>query len=757
MRLLEYGNDGQLRVTADLVDEDAIPRYAILSHTWGAEADEVTFEDLVNNAGKGKSGYKKVQLCGEQAKRDGLQYIWIDTCCINKAKKAEHSLAIQSMFRWYRKAARCYVYLSDVSASPLGTEGEASPLLWDSDFRQSRWFLRGWTLQELLAPVLVEFFSREWNKLGDRVSLKSLIYEVTTIPHAVLEGAPLSQYSVDERLRWRQNRHTKLREDAAYSLSGIFDVDITPVYGEGAEEAFRRLQDKIRKREECLRDLRPTDPRNDKKRIENTKGGLLKDSYRWVLKNPNFRQWYGSQQSQLLWIKGDPGKGKTMLLCGIINELEKSPAKTDLLSYFFCEATDPRINNATAVLRGLLYLLVDHQPPLISHIQKKHDHAGKSLFEDANAWISLSEIFTSILQDPKLGSTYLIVDALDECTVGLPKLLSFIVERSSASPRVKWIVSSRNWPSIEERLAKVSQRVRLSLELNADSVSAAVSVFIQQKVHQLARDKNYDNKTKEAVQHHFSSNADGTFLWVALVYQNLSDVPKRNVIRKLNAFPPGLDLLYKQMMQQISNSDDADVCKEILAVAATAYRPIKLEELVALVEQLEDITDDFAAIQEIIGHCGSFLTLRENTVYFVHQSAKDFLLEKASSIIFPSGQENVHRVLFAKSLQVMSVSLKRDVCNLHVPGYSIEKVDPPQPDILASSRYSCIYWVDHLHDWNHVYPAVNLVDLQDGGRVDRFLREKYLYWLEALSICKSMSNGVVSMAKLEDLVQVIFE
>jgi hypothetical protein len=116
-----------------------------------------------------------------------------------------------------------------------------------------------------------------------------------------------------------------------------------------------------------------------------------------------------------------------MVLCGIVNELKKSMAKTDLLSYFFCQATDSRINNATAVLRGLVYLLVDQQPSLISHVRKKHDHAGKTLFEDANAWVALSEIFTSILQDPSLNSTYLIIDALDECETGLPQLLGLIV------------------------------------------------------------------------------------------------------------------------------------------------------------------------------------------------------------------------------------------------------------------------------------------------------------------------------------------
>lgn len=446
-----------------------------------------------------------------------------------------------------------------------------------------------------------------------------------------------------------------------------------------------------------------------------------------------------------------------MLLCGIINELGKSLPKTDLLSYFFCQATDARINNATAVLRGLLYLLVDQQPSLILHIRKKYDRAGKALFQDVNAWVALCEIFTNILHDPNLGSTYLIIDALDECMADLPKLLDLIVAQSAASPRVKWIVSSRNWPEIEERLARAGKKVGLSLELNAESVSAAVSVFIQQKVLQLSQEKKYDDQTRKAVQHHLSTNADGTFLWVALVCQNLKDVPKRNVMKRLGAFPPGLDSLYERMMQQISSSDDADVCKEILAVAATVYRPITLRELVALTKRLEDVADDPESIQEIIGHCGSFLTLRENIVYFVHQSAKDFLLAKASKDIFPLGQGEIHRAVFAKSLQVMSATLRRDIYSLYEPGYLIEQVETLQPDPLASSRYSCIYWVDHLCNGNPVSSAVHSNDLQDGGSVDMFLRQKYLYWLEALSLCKSMSNGVVSMAKLESLVNVTHE
>ncbi|KAI4940445.1 Vegetative incompatibility protein HET-E-1, partial [Alternaria rosae] len=249
-----------------------------------------------------------------------------------------------------------------------------------------------------------------------------------------------------------------------------------------------------------------------------TKGGLLKDSYRWVLHNDSFRQWHEDPQSRLLWIKGDPGRGKTMLICGIIDELQASSAlaKTNTVSYFFCQATDARINSATAVLRGLLYMLVKQQPSLASHVRKKYDKASRNIFEDANAWIALVDIFTDVLRDPSLTTTYLMVDALDECVTDLSKLLGFVAEQSSASSRIKWIVSSRNWPEIEARLEQAGHKVRLSLELNAASVSTAVQVFIDQRVSELVQQNKYDERTKRAVLEHLTSNANDTFLWVAL-------------------------------------------------------------------------------------------------------------------------------------------------------------------------------------------------------------------------------------------------
>ncbi|KAI9769750.1 MAG: hypothetical protein M1839_003596 [Geoglossum umbratile] len=772
MRLLRLEGDGEFSLTKDLVGDDTIPLYAILSHTWGAESEEVTFEDLTNGTGKDKPGYKKIWFCGEQARQDGLQYFWVDTCCINKANYTELSQAINSMFRWYRNATRCYVYLSDVSSPTFETNEKFNSQPWESDFQKSRWFERGWTLQELLAPSSVEFFSQEHKRLGDKRSLKQQVYEITGIPDSVLQGASLSRFSVDERLSWTKSRQTKLEEDKVYSLLGIFDVHIPLIYGEGRESAFKRLQEEIDKPlkgllqqqasvqmekedRECVQHLRLTDPRHDKNRIEETKGGLLKDSYHWILENSDFQRWQDDPQSRLLWIKGDPGKGKTMLLCGIINELKKSVAKTDLLSYFFCQATDSHINNPTAVLRGLVYLLVDQQPSLISHIRKKHNHAGKALFEDANAWAALSEIFKNILQDASLKTTYLVIDALDECITDLPKLLDFIVYTSSSSARVKWLLSSRNELLIEQKLRFADEQTRLGLELkeNAEQVSRAVSAYIDDKLSRLESVQDDDDLTIR-VRDVLRRKANGTFLWVALVVQELERPESWDPLQVVEEVPTDLRQLYDRMVYQIQQlpKRNSEVCWLILSIATVVYRPLHLAEIGRLCRVPGQILALIKNVRNIVAMCGSFLTIRENQVYLIHQSAKDYLSDEARATIFPP-QGKTHHVIFFQSLELMSDTLQRDMYRLVTPGFPIDQVEVPDQDPLATMRYSCVYWVEHLCDSVSGKSTRQNGDLQDVSAVYVFLKTKYLYWLEALSLCKSMSEGVVSIAKLEALIQ----
>ncbi|KDR77780.1 hypothetical protein GALMADRAFT_245882 [Galerina marginata CBS 339.88] len=233
MRLLDVH---QLKVES-FIDSN-LPSYAILSHTWGD--GEVTHQDIGTSAAISMAGYAKVKKCCEVAIQDGFRYVWMDTCCIDKTSSSELSEAINSMYQWYKSAAVCYVYLSDVQAG----DDPSDP---DSSFSKSRWFTRGWTLQELIAPSSVVFYDSRWTEIGTKYDLQENVSRITRIPCDGLAFQNMNQFSVAERMSWAALRETTRIEDIAYCLMGIFDVNMPTLYGEG-QKAFSRLQQEIMNR-----------------------------------------------------------------------------------------------------------------------------------------------------------------------------------------------------------------------------------------------------------------------------------------------------------------------------------------------------------------------------------------------------------------------------------------------------------------------------------------------------------------------------
>ena len=245
-------------------DYSHVPGYAILSHTWSHK--ELLYDDLVKpdvNIAT-KPGYNKFRSACLQAQEDNLPYIWIDNCCIDKTSSSELSQSLNSMFMWYQNAVRCYVHLSDVSLNYINALASGPTTAGADDLQEgdgpaksnrdrallnalspSRWFTRGWTLQELLAPPHVQFFDRNWAKIGMLIDIIDLISEITRIPlEALHKHTPLSQFSVAKRMSWAAYRDTTIVEDRAYSLLGIFDINMPLLYGEG-ERSFIRLQKEI--------------------------------------------------------------------------------------------------------------------------------------------------------------------------------------------------------------------------------------------------------------------------------------------------------------------------------------------------------------------------------------------------------------------------------------------------------------------------------------------------------------------------------
>lgn len=231
--------------TRELVEffGDNIPGYAILSHTW--EDEEVSFKDWKRlDVARMKRGFFKIDMACKQAHSDGHGYLWVDTACIDKRSSSELSEAINSMFSWYQKARVCYAYLEDVG--PRHLFSEPMPKEYEEQFCRSRWFTRGWTLQELLAPRQMRFYAREWSVIADRRDLAGDISRTTNIPEEYfLDGwTALGRASVAERMSWLSRRVTTRIEDMAYCMLGIFDINMPLLYGEGPK-AFTRLQEEI--------------------------------------------------------------------------------------------------------------------------------------------------------------------------------------------------------------------------------------------------------------------------------------------------------------------------------------------------------------------------------------------------------------------------------------------------------------------------------------------------------------------------------
>jgi hypothetical protein len=285
--------------------------------------------------------------------------------------------------------------------------------------------------------------------------------------------------------------------------------------------------------------------------------------------------------------------------------------------------------------------------------------------------------------------------------------------------------------------------------LNSSHVAAAVESFINFKVDQLAIRKTYKSELRESVKEYLTGHADGTFLWVALVCKELDKVRAWQTQKTMEKFPEGLESLYQRMMEQIRNdeeNDEAEFCLKILRTVTLALRPLQLNEM-GSIAGLEDLCSDVQALQDLVNSCGSFLTLRGEVVYFVHQSAKDYFIAGKGSEIFSPNQTKEHGEIAYRLLQQMENALRRDICNRQKPGALLNKLESGvDQKHFTYIRYACCYWAQHLQR--------SETHLHDNDHVHKFLQKHFLHWLEALSLMGKISDGAVMVSALESMLTV---
>lgn len=568
---------------------------------------------------------------------------------------------------------------------------------------------------------------------------------------------------------------------------GIFQNIASLIEQQTKSQQQRQIEEREERNDnrnnQYLIDLRATDPHLDKKRIAKTKGGLLPEVSNWILGHQSFRNWLDNDDSKLLWIKGDPGKGKTMLMIAIINELETTLAtarnsdqeKSPRLIYFFCQGTNSALNSATAVLRGLICRFVKEYPPLISYLEKAYVDSGSKLL-DHNAFFALSHVLSQMLSDERIPQTYIVIDALDECEADPLSLLDFIIEKSARQVGIKskWIISSRPIERIERKLAPiVSERGFMALALgeNQEQLTDAVNAFIDVKISKLDLE---EEEMKAHIREKLRGKADGTFLWVALVFEELQNSQVWEIEDVLEEIPSSLEAIYSRILDQILPADEEctnsrtkanrEFCKLILSRAILAYRPLYLDEIAVLSELPQNKK---RYIKDIVRSCGSLLAIQDDQVYLVHQSVRDFLSAEASKErIFPHGLPKTHLSIALESLKAMKSTLKRNIYEIQSPGAENSEFKAYGSDPLASVRYSCVHWISHFCQ-GHRKAEIKLGD--EGSRraslpmsldgvhaVEDFFENCFLYWVEALGILRQMGKAILFMQELEQILRVSY-
>ncbi|OJZ90793.1 hypothetical protein ASPFODRAFT_706175 [Aspergillus luchuensis CBS 106.47] len=481
----------------------------------------------------------------------------------------------------------------------------------------------------------------------------------------------------------------------------------------------------------CLQSLRWIDPRAEIGDIQARNESIIEELYTWIFLTNEYRQFskWDHITPARLWVSGQAGTGKTMLLIGIIKDLiSRGLVDTErpLILYFFCQATNDQANNGVAVLRSLIWLLLLEQPLLISHIQKEYFHSASRLLTDKNAFTTLRDILRKMLGDKCLKRAIIIIDAMDECEEKSRELLTrFIDDASSAEEllNIKWLVSSRPLPEIPASVQDPTLPTHSLLKLDGHDMSHSIDRYIDIKMVQLRHKARKKNRVEELAAK-LKAEASNTYIWVSLVCRELINSHEFMWAEIVDKIPKYLEDLYGYLLDRLANLNSgimSSCCRNVLMAAMVATDPLALSEIEILAELPEGEDTAEAVVQE----CRSFLTIRNNTVYLVHQSAQDYL-QKHYRRLYNVSSATLHHQLYKRALHGLRKNLKQNIYGVSHYGIAIQDVQIPNPDPLNCIRYACRYWVYHL-----VQSGCTSTDMED---ILSFFNTHFLHWLEAMGL-----------------------
>lgn len=476
---------------------------------------------------------------------------------------------------------------------------------------------------------------------------------------------------------------------------------------------------------------------------------LLYECFDWILHTPEYIEWQNGETVGLLWIRGGAGKGKTMMSIGLIEKLSLQFRSTSVVTYFLCRYDDTNLNSIETMLKGLILELVRQQESLKPMLRAQWDLANGSFVDGMSDWHTLSTILITMLSRCPCPKVFIVVDALDECRDdAMANLLRFIVRVGlTRCGQLKWLLTSRPLDSAERMLLAGSNQKLVSLELNDDHISRGVSFYITHKVNELYRLWGSRLPDRNELEDKLAQKAEGTMLWVSLVCKQFETLSREDALARLDDLPPALGALYSRAYQELCGSGTSDDvgCARLLQVMMLAFQPLRLSEL----HSVADFPGGEQKIDELVERSASFVKKRDDTVEFIHQSAREFLSGLHGRLTSVSKDRMDHYQMAANCLSYMVSHLKKNLLDLPPFGLMDRALVDHTIMPLAGLKYAATFWFRHLEAARRRTKIRTLFSYR--GPVYVFLDKHLLNWLECLSLSEQLYSSLGALDTLTSI------
>ncbi|KAI0512704.1 heterokaryon incompatibility protein-domain-containing protein [Xylaria bambusicola] len=643
----------------------------------------------------------------------------VERFCIDKSNNTEFSEAINSMFQWYKNATRCYVYLSDVLKSD--TENVKDPLRasWKKKFRESRWFTRGWTLQELIAPSCVEFFAQNGQRLGDKTSLEQLIHEITGVSINALRGSSLSNFSIDERMSWSNGRKTKKAEDKAYSLWGIFNVHMPLIYGEGEEKAFNRLRIEIDQQSAISRAISEQvsllsripiamgasfDSHAEEYNptcLPGTRMGALHEITKWA-EDPNAKA--------MFWLNGMAGTGKSTISRTLARSFSK---RAQLGASFFFKRGEGDRGGVSKFFATITAQLVQREPALTRHVKDVIDRDptifGKALQEQFNNLI-LEPLSKTHSCRENNGAVVIVIDALDECDgdEDTKKIIQLFSNANSGKPLLlRTFLTSRPDLPIRLGFASVQDTYQdlLLHEIDECLIKDDIHVYFEHELGKIKAEYNTSVPNHRRLPSSWGTHSQIQILAEMATPLFISASTACRFIAEQNR-KSKLDDMYllvlEQLLSGMSNDEEEktfDLFRRVVGSIVLLEQPLPTVALANLLDISEDTIDT------LLDSLHSVLNIPpspQSPVRLLHLSFREFLIDplNRNKHRFWVDKSTTHRYLLKCYLHIMNKTFNLGNLNVRSLRYPLKAYDPlERPDTpTLEVQYVWPHWVYHAQE-----------------------------------------------------------